>query len=701
MSVGAATDVRDPTIVASSPPAGATDLPIDTAPSATFSEAMNPATIDGSTFEVTDGSGGAVPGAVTYDPLTARAIFTPASGLVYASSYTARVRGGSGGVKDMAGRSLAADLTWTFGIEAVPPPVAVLTAKANPYTKYLDEILRTEGLSFASFDVSLISSTVLSYFDTVVLGETALTPAQVTTLTNWVTAGGNLIAMRPDKQLAGLLGVTDAGTTLANAYLKTDCCVQAAAGVTAQSIQYHGTADRYTLSGATKVATLYSNASSATTSPAVTLRDVGVNGGQAAAFTYDLARSIVYTRQGNPAWVGQERDGVAGIRPDDLFFGAKAGDVQPDWLDINKIGIPQADEQQRLLANLIVTMAADRKPVPRFWYLPRGEKAAVVMTGDDHAFGGTAGRFDRYKTLSPAGCSVALWECVRSTSYIYPNTPLTNTQAASTSHEGFEVSLHVSVSGGLDCLDWTPTSLTSAFSTQLQQFRTKYTSVPAPATHRLHCVGWSDWATLPKVELANGIRLDTNYYHFPTAWIGSRPGFMTGSGMVMRLADSNGAAIDVYEAHTHMDDEAGQQYPATVDFLLDGALGPNGYYGIFTANMHTDQVASTGSEAIVASALARGVPVVSGKQMLDWVDGRNNSTFRNLSWSGSTFSFSINQATGATGLQTMLPLQGHGGTLSSISRGGTPVSYTTETIKGIGYAFFPAVTGSYAAVYGP
>ena len=29
-------------------------------------------------------------------------------------------------------------------------------------------------------------------------------------LTSWVNAGGNLIAMRPDKQLAGLLGLTDA-----------------------------------------------------------------------------------------------------------------------------------------------------------------------------------------------------------------------------------------------------------------------------------------------------------------------------------------------------------------------------------------------------------------------------------------------------------------------------------------------------------
>ena len=41
-------------------------------------------------------------------------------------------------------------------------------------------------------------------------------------LSDWVNAGGNLIAMRPDGQLAGLLGLTAAGATLANAYLKVD-----------------------------------------------------------------------------------------------------------------------------------------------------------------------------------------------------------------------------------------------------------------------------------------------------------------------------------------------------------------------------------------------------------------------------------------------------------------------------------------------
>ena len=100
-------------------------------------------------------------------------------------------------------------------------------------------------------------------------------------------------------------------------------------------MQFHGAADRYTLNGATAIATLYSNATTATVNPAATTRTVGA--GHAVAFTYDLAKSVVYTRQGNPAWSGTERDGQTPsiIRSDDLFFGPKVGDVQPDWIDFN------------------------------------------------------------------------------------------------------------------------------------------------------------------------------------------------------------------------------------------------------------------------------------------------------------------------------------------------------------------------------
>ena len=136
-------------------------------------------------------------------------------------------------------------------------------------------------------------------------------------------------------------------------------------------------------------------------------------------------------------------------------------------------------------------------------------------------------------------------------------------------------------------------------------------------TSRTHCITWSDWAGTPKTELSHGIRFDTNYYYWPPGWVQNVPGMFTGSGMPMRFADTDGSMIDVYQSTTQMTDESGQTYPFTADTLLDRALGAQGYYGAFNANMHTDAVSSPGATAIVASAKARGVPVVTSLQMLD------------------------------------------------------------------------------------
>ena len=195
-----------------------------------------------------------------------------------------------------------------------------------------------------------MSASTLTGYDVVILGNISLTAAQVTMFTNWVSLGGNLIAMRPDKQLAPLLGLTDAGTTLADGYMRVNTGSAPGAGIVGETMQFHGVADRYTTSTRDDSRHAVSRRRRrATTNPAVTVRTVGSAGGQAAAFTYDLAKSVVFTRQGNPAWSGQERDGLSPIRSDDLFFGG----AQPDYVDRSKIAIPQADEQQRLLANLI------------------------------------------------------------------------------------------------------------------------------------------------------------------------------------------------------------------------------------------------------------------------------------------------------------------------------------------------------------
>jgi hypothetical protein len=575
-------------------------------------------------------------------------------------------------------------------------PILVISAAGQPFGRYYSEILRAEGLdAFAVSDVSDVSAQTLAPYSVVLLGETRLTGSQASMLDDWVQGGGNLIAMRPDAKLSNLLGLGAKGGTLANGYVKVNTGVAPGAGITGDTMQFHGTADRYALRGATEVASLYKDANSATSNPAVTLRDVGGSGGQAAAFTYDLARSVVYTRQGNPAWAGDERDGTPPIRSDDLFFGAKAGDVRADWVNLDKVAIPQADEQQRLLANLVTQMNLDRAPLPRFWYLPRGEQAAVILTGDDHGPGGTAGQFGRLESASSPGCSVADWECLRSTSYVYPKVPLTDAQAANFQAEGFEIALHPTTG----CLDWTRDSLEADFSEQLAEFAAKWPSLNAPKTNRTHCIAWSDWASQPKVELAHGIRLDANYYYWPGSWIQNRPGMFTGSGFPMRFADHDGTMIDVYQAATQLTDESDQDIPANIAALLDGALGPKGYYGAFTANMHTDQGDHPGANAIVAAATARGVPVVSARQVLQWVDGRNASSFQALSFNAGQLAFTVAPGGGANGLEAMVPTGSASGSLSGITRGGQPVATTMRTIKGVDYAFFPAVAGDYVATY--
>ena len=167
----------------------------------------------------------------------------------------------------------------------------------------------------------------------------------------------------------------------------------------------------------------------------------------------------------------------------------------------------------------------------------------------------------------------------------------------------------------------------------------------------------------------------------------------------MRFADRTGAIVDVYQSTTQMTDESGITYLTHIDTLLDNAIGTKGYYVVVAANMHTDRVASPGSDTIVAEAQARGVPIVSAKQMLTWLDGRNGSSFSTFSFSSNTLGFTISTAAGARNIQAMVPAQFRGLALSGLTRGGSSVTYTLQTIKGVSYAIFNAAAGNYLATY--
>ncbi|HET9613196.1 MAG TPA: NPCBM/NEW2 domain-containing protein, partial [Candidatus Limnocylindrales bacterium] len=125
-------DTTPPTVTTKSPAAAATNVATSVHPTATFSEAINAATLTSSTFTLTPSGGSPVAASVAYDAPSLTATLTPTAALTAGTTYTARVVGGASGVADLAGNRLAADVTWTF-----------TTAAGTATTSYLSDLAYT------------------------------------------------------------------------------------------------------------------------------------------------------------------------------------------------------------------------------------------------------------------------------------------------------------------------------------------------------------------------------------------------------------------------------------------------------------------------------------------------------------------------------------------------------------------------------
>ncbi len=126
-TTGTAGSTIPPQIVSTNPVNAATDVPLNQAVSATFTEAMNPLTITTGTFQLTGPGDTAIIGTVSYDAINFIATFTPTTSLTASSSYIATI---TNGATDLAGNPLGntgAPNPWTFttGTAVVPPPIVL------------------------------------------------------------------------------------------------------------------------------------------------------------------------------------------------------------------------------------------------------------------------------------------------------------------------------------------------------------------------------------------------------------------------------------------------------------------------------------------------------------------------------------------------------------------------------------------------
>jgi outer membrane protein OmpA-like peptidoglycan-associated protein len=151
-NAGPTADTTAPTVTFTSPIKGDRTTPVNQKVNAAFSENMDPATISGATFIVTQGST-PVAGKVTSNASTAT--FTPARTFEKGKAYTATV---TTGAKDLSGNALANNYVWDFTAYQAPKVIGVLATLENSHFDFDSAAISENGKTILNHNVKSLKS---------------------------------------------------------------------------------------------------------------------------------------------------------------------------------------------------------------------------------------------------------------------------------------------------------------------------------------------------------------------------------------------------------------------------------------------------------------------------------------------------------------------------------------------------------------
>lgn len=147
--------IAAPTVVLTDPAPTSTDVAINKPVTASFNTAMDPSTINGTTFTLKENNV-LVVGTVSYSGVMAT--FTPSTNLLAGTFYTATV---TTGAKNLAGIPMANNYVWTFTTSQSTSPTVILADPANNSTGV--SLNKTERATFSmAMDPATINSTTFT-----------------------------------------------------------------------------------------------------------------------------------------------------------------------------------------------------------------------------------------------------------------------------------------------------------------------------------------------------------------------------------------------------------------------------------------------------------------------------------------------------------------------------------------------------------
>lgn len=156
------TFTTSPQVVSTSPANGATGVPVNVAPTAKFSNALDPGTVDPTTVLLRDAANTPVPVNVSYDPDTFTVALVPTAPLQPGQGYTATLRGGATTPRiiDTMGQPLPADVSFSFMTALAGPGLTTFTVftTQTPTNLSVDEGVPLElGMKFRASEDGFVT----------------------------------------------------------------------------------------------------------------------------------------------------------------------------------------------------------------------------------------------------------------------------------------------------------------------------------------------------------------------------------------------------------------------------------------------------------------------------------------------------------------------------------------------------------------
>ena len=197
-TTGSTSDTTAPTVSTTSPADLQTNVVINKTVAATFDESMDALTFTPANFTLAGPGGANVAGAVSYDVASRIAAYRTSADLAPNTTYTATVKGGANGVKDLAGNALAGDKVWTFttGTQAAQAPIDL--GAAAPFAVLATATITGSGPNQINGDIGLNPGTAqglppAQVNGTIHVGDQAVIDAQADLLAAYQDAVGRSV----------------------------------------------------------------------------------------------------------------------------------------------------------------------------------------------------------------------------------------------------------------------------------------------------------------------------------------------------------------------------------------------------------------------------------------------------------------------------------------------------------------------------